>query len=250
MEARNGHIKSMFKFFDGIIPMDHVSNLGDFYRIAGSIINKYRESIRMENADGELAQEMLRRSREPNIVQARVKIHNFERRNGGWVRLNQNHVPDFPRLDMDCLKDITIGIYQINLSPSYIQDKLQREGTETFEFDERFDEPRLIRVRLYSRFRNATKYQLFIAYRNEDDLGEGTEEEEGAILGYYCTCKSGSRTLGSCAHIASVLWFLRHARHQPRISYPTTALLDNIVDAAHRPRQINVEQIQILEGQE
>lgn len=41
VEARNGHIKSIFKFLDGTIPLQHVLNLRDFYRIAGAIINKY-----------------------------------------------------------------------------------------------------------------------------------------------------------------------------------------------------------------
>lgn len=50
--------------------------------------------------------------------------------------MNENQALDFPRLDINYLKDVTIGIYQIKLFPSYIQDKLQREGTETFEFDE------------------------------------------------------------------------------------------------------------------
>lgn len=257
VEARNGHIKSMFKFFSGVIAMDHVPNLGDFYRIAGAIINKYREPIHMEDADRELAQEMLRRSRVPNVVQARVEIENFGRRNGGWARLNENHALNFPILDLDYLKEITIGVYQINLSPSYIQDKLQREGTETFEFDERFDEPGLIRVRVYSRFRNAMKHQLFIAYRIEDDENEeahGRDEEDieqGVIFGYYCTCRSGARTLGCCAHVASVLWFLGYARHQARIRYPSAALLDNIMDAGHRPRQRNIQELEIIdEGQD
>lgn len=247
VEARNGHIKSMFKFFNDSIPMDHASHLGDFYRIAGAIINRYKDRIQMQEADGELAETMLRRAREPNVVQTRVENDHLERRNGGWVRLNENHAPNFPRLDIDYLKEITMGIYQINLSPSYIQDKLQREGTETFEFDERFDEPGLMRVRLYSRFRNAAKYQLFIAFRADDDPDERAAEHEPLIFGYYCTCKSGARTLGSCAHVASVLWFLGHARHQPHTRYPTTVLLDNVVDAAHRPRQRHVQEIQRLE---
>ena len=28
------------------------------------------------------------------------------------------------------------------------------------------------------------------------------------IRSWYCTCKSGARVVGCCAHVASVLWFL------------------------------------------
>ena len=93
---------------------------------------------------------------------------------------------------------------------------------------------------MYSRFRTVTKYQLWIAYieedfnRQEDEDFAGNEPNE-PILRHYCTCKTGARTLGSRAHIASILWYLGYARHQPqRIKYPTTALLENVIDAGHR----------------
>ena len=101
-----------------------------------------------------------------------------------------------------------MGIYQLKLAPAYIQDKRQREQTEQFQIDELLDEPGLIKVRMYSRFRNVTKYQLWIAYIEEDFNRQENEDFKDEkpnepILGYYCTCKTGTRTLGSCAHIAS-----------------------------------------------
>lgn len=239
VEARNGHIKSVFKFFEGTVNMNHAINIGNFYRIAGAILNKYREPIIIEGANAELAQIMLQKSRIPNVVQTRVEMDNLHTRNARWIHLNANHVPFFPRLNLNYLKELTVGIYQINLAPAYIQDKLQREQAEVFELDELADERGLIRVRIYSRFRNATKYQLWIAYiednlqANEEVLHEA--EHNKPILGYYCTCKTGARTLGSCAHIASILWFLGYARHQPRVKYPSTAMLKKIIDAGHRP---------------
>ena len=47
VEARNGHIKSAFQFFEGAVSMNHAINIRDFYRIAGAIVNKYRELIVM-----------------------------------------------------------------------------------------------------------------------------------------------------------------------------------------------------------
>ena len=34
-----------------------------------------------------------------------------------------------------------------------------------------------------------------------------------SITGWFCTCKCGARTVGCCAHICSVVWFLGYARH-------------------------------------
>lgn len=59
VESRNGHIKSIFKFFQDIILTAHLIHLGDFYRIAGAIINRYYPPIHMQGATIEMAQEML-----------------------------------------------------------------------------------------------------------------------------------------------------------------------------------------------
>ena len=52
--------------------MNHAFNIGDFYRTAGAILNKYREPIVMEEATAEVAERMLEKSCTPNFIQARV----------------------------------------------------------------------------------------------------------------------------------------------------------------------------------
>lgn len=243
VEARNGHIKSIFKFFQQVIPIPHLPNLGDFYRIAGAIINAYHPSIEMEGTNAELARQMLERATTVNVVQARVEVDNLHTRNAQrWVRLEAQQIHDFPVFDLEYLKDLTVGIYQINLAPSYIQDKLQRENQEELQIEmlrdvDAMPEPGFMRVRIFSRFRNATKYQLWIAYQPHDAENEVVDihGEEEVILGYYCTCKSGTRTLGTCAHVASVLWYVGYAQHQQNIKYPSTRLINVIHDAANRP---------------
>lgn len=89
----------------------------------------------------------------------------------------------------------------MKLAPSYVQDKLQRDKEEAFQLEmlrdfNRLPEPGLMRVRVFSRFRDATKYQLWISYPPTDDneVDDGRDNEELThIQGYYCTCKSGVR---------------------------------------------------------
>lgn len=107
-----------------------------------------------------------------------------------------------------------------------------RDQSEILEVDEHRVEVGLLRIRIYSRFRNATRYELWIQYNPANN--ENQENDNEPILGYYCTCKTGARTLGTCAHIASTLWFLGYARHQPNIKYPSTAILENIADVGER----------------
>jgi hypothetical protein len=194
------------------------------------MVNRYHPPIQMQGATVEVAREMLRRSRTTNVVQGKVEIDNLRLRNGQWQRLG-NQVPNFPRLDLDYLRDLTIGIYQINLSPSYIQDKLICDRDDELQIDMSVNEDNFIRVRVYSRFRNAIKHQIFIAYVNEEEV---RNEKDNFITGYYCTCQSGPRTLGTCAHVASILWYLGYACHRPNIEYPDDILLNTTMDVGQR----------------
>lgn len=150
----------------------------------------------MEGADAELALTLLARSQEINVVQARVEAQNLQRRRRAeWIRLDHNQLLHFPQLTFEYLQHLTLGIYQLLLAPSYIQDTLFREET-VFQVDVHADEPGFVRFRLYSRFRNITIHQQWIAYVIEND---NDDAEENPIMGYYCTCTTGARTLGTCA---------------------------------------------------
>lgn len=102
---------------------------------------------------------------------------------------------------------------------------------------DRVPELGFIRVRIFSRFRNATKHQLWISYQPTDEICE----ERIPIRGHFCTCKSGARTLGTCAHITSVLWYLGYARLEENIRYPSNMLLESIRDAGNRHPPENVD---------
>ena len=81
VESRNGHLRSIFKFFDKTMNMQHARNLNQFYRIAGAIINRYHPVITMQNATPELARQILERAQSPNAVQQRVENENLRARN-------------------------------------------------------------------------------------------------------------------------------------------------------------------------
>lgn len=231
VESRNGHLKSIFKFFNNVISINHAKNLREFLKISAAIINKYKELIYMAGADAQYAQNLKNRALNPNTMQARVEVDpTLKSRNAGWIRLDQDALPDFPQLTLEYLENLTAGVYQLGLAPAYVQDKIIRDEEDSFQFDQRLLEPGLIRIRLYSRFSRRTKHQLWIAYAAvvED---EEVDVEDGRILSYYCTCKAGARTLGSCAHVAAVLWYLGYARHQVNVAYPSTILLDYIENA-------------------
>lgn len=245
-EARNGHIKSIFNFLDKIIQIQYVSILGDFYKIAAAFINRYHPLLQVEGADAALAHQFLAKAQEPNIVQALVEVENLHTRNSErWVSLSANQLNDFPILDLDYLKYITTGTYQLGLAPSYIQYKLQRDGDNDDEFqldmlrnEDRIPIPDLMRARVYSRHRGLTKYQLWISYKPApEDNDNEPDDIQPLINGHYCLCKSRAKTLGTCAHVACILWFFGYARHKVNVQYPSTNLIETVMDAGNRPVQ-------------
>ncbi|KAJ8685550.1 hypothetical protein QAD02_021343 [Eretmocerus hayati] len=233
VEARDGHIKSTCKFLNQMMQIQHIPHLGDFHRIAGAMINLpggcwIERGNQMPCKQGEQNENLAAR--------------NAQR----WVRLDDGQLNDFPILTKDYLKDLTFGVYQVGLAPSYVQDKLQRDEGDEMQIEmlrdhDRLPEPGLLRVRLYSLFQNASKYQLRITYTPaaNDDAEHQMEVDAPPIEDYYCTCMSGARTLGTCARVVCVMWYLGFARHDPNVHYLSQILLDTIADAAHRPRQIN-----------
>lgn len=82
VEARNDHLRLVFKFLAQTINLQHAKNLNGFYRIAGAILNRYNPLIQMQDADARLAIDIIQRSTSVNVVQARVEVDNLQRRNG------------------------------------------------------------------------------------------------------------------------------------------------------------------------
>lgn len=236
-EAINGHLKNIFKFFARRISTSHVSNLSDFLRIAGAIMNRYKDRIIVPNRDAAYARTVSEQAAEVNVVQARVEVDRLRYRRARWLQLTPAHFPLFPRMAIEQLHELTFGTYQVYLSPSYIQDTLLRAedeiaGQQHVEFDSNYNEPGFARFRISSRFRRAGQHQVWITFNEEYDPENPHLEDNEPILGYYCICKSGSRTLGTCSHVAALIWYLAFARHQEVVKYPSLEVLQSIVDAA------------------
>ncbi|CAC5387950.1 unnamed protein product [Mytilus coruscus] len=58
--------------------------------------------------------------------------------------------------------------------------------------------------------------------------------DEGDIEGWYCTCKSGARVVGCCAHVASLLWYLGYQRLEQQ-SGSRRDFKTSVLDASHIP---------------
>lgn len=157
--------------------------------------------------------------------------------------MDAGQLEDFPVLTIEYLRELTYGVYQVNLASAYIQDTCQREDDDELQVEVlnvegghfRLPEAGFIRARIWSRFRNQTRYQIIVEYVPHGDVGGEP------VTGYYCTCRTGARTLGTCAHVTSLLWYLGYAIHADNVRYPSQVLLHTIDDAGDRPPQVNPE---------
>ncbi len=84
-------------------------------------------------------------------------------------------------------------------------------------------DPMLIRGKIQSRHWSSTQYFVYILI---DRAEQGVE----AVSSYTCSCVQGLRTVGCCAHISTVLWFLGYARHLPEIPIPAEFLNEICVE--------------------
>ena len=114
---------------------------------------------------------------------------NLERRSANWVAIEESDITEQ-------LQSLTLGVYQLKLSPSYIQEYIDGESSIFIHKEE----PNLIRIRIQSRHISAKKYLVWIRYSVND------------VQSWYCTCRAGCRVVGVCAHVAAVVWYLSGAR--------------------------------------
>eukprot|EP00732_Lithocolla_globosa_P005480 Lithocolla_globosa_v1_NODE_5693_length_1200_cov_12.183406.p1 type:complete len:195 gc:universal NODE_5693_length_1200_cov_12.183406:739-155(-) len=156
-----------------------------------------------------MAKTMLKKSRETrNHVAERVEKGTLSSRGRKWedklsweyMGDNEEAVSDFPKFDspVEIEKKITYGPYQLEQAKKYSDQHLTKDGTYKIQLHKQAKD--LLRVRVHSRHKTSKTYYTWIEYKKK-------------VTGWCCSCKPGKRTVGCCAHVASVVWFLGYARH-------------------------------------
>ena len=160
-----------------------------------------------------------------NSVQARIEKIGKKTKVKDWVRVDASDadtIPEFPKLTLQDLRNLTFGLYQLKQAKSYTQEHIKEDGSYEMFVGREFQD--LICVKLRSRHVTSKVYYIWIEYA----AGGSTAE---AITGWYCTCPNGARLVGCCAHIAAGMWYLSYARHDDSLDliyhWPT-----NILDAS------------------
>lgn len=194
VESANSRIKQ-WKYLDHILPTNQIPHIGEFIRIICAISNRYCPPLNAsKNSEEErqLAEKMLRSASVSNSLKYYVEANNLDRRNASWSSVSESDLNNFPQLTEFQLRAITLGTYQLRQGTSYIQEYLGQDCS--IQLDKESDG--LLRVRIQSRHVSARSYLVWIQYNDCE------------ILGWYCRCRAGARTVGTCSHVAAVLWYL------------------------------------------
>lgn len=132
--------------------------------------------------------------------------------------------PEFPRYDETVLRELTLGVYQLRIARSYTQEHIDVDGR--FEISVSDDIRGILSTKIQSRHVSAKQYKCWISY------------VEGVISGWNCRCKTGSRVVGICSHITSVIWFLFYASHNIQTAKGVRNWCESIDDATDLPEVI------------
>ena len=91
-----------------------------------------------------------------------------------------------------------VGSYQIKQCQTYAEEHLHVNGDFAIQVSQETDD--IIRCASQSRHSNSTRYYVSIQFSLIGD----------SITSWYCQCKTGVRTIGACAHEATIIWYLSY----------------------------------------
>lgn len=233
VEAVNGIFKHSFKIFrHEFFNLASKHAMLDF-KVAAALINKFHLRVRDREDASQILEIINERLYMNNTLADYVIQNNLNRRRAQFISINVNinNVP-FPRMTYSDLILFSCGTYQLKQARSYYGEHIRNDGSYTIEVcaERASNLPQglsltenctLLRGKIHSRHISRKIYYVYILYNNNM---EGRE----AIIQYYCNCLVGRRTVGCCAHVMTIIWYLSWARHENNIRQPAQ-FLDNIL---------------------
>lgn len=234
VEVVNGIFKQQYKIFRQEFFNKASQHLMIDFSIAAALINRFHSRI----VDRPDALDILQIVNANMYVENRLGdyvIHNhLNRRRAHFQNINvdDNNLVDFPHLTYSEMILIACGTYQLKQARSYYGEHRRFNGMYRIEVCreinnvmlEVLDLPRnsyLLRGKIQSRHISQKIYFVYIIVNN-------SLSGKDALQHRYCNCLVGRRTVGTCAHIMSIIWYLAWARHQSNI-YPPAQFLDDLL---------------------
>jgi hypothetical protein len=206
VEAANSRLKQ-FKFLSRVVSNSQLQHIRSYCRIVAALCNKYRPPIATDRQHHQhMAQEMKAKMTANNSLKeycCKGGIYESDAAKN-WEKVDSSYVKHFPMLtELEIEQHIAFGCYQIEQAENYIHEHFSTHGDfQLFKSKIPPKRDNLLHVKFKSRHTEASKYDVYV----ELDNTKPTPWQK--IHAWYCTCASGARTVGCCAHVASVIWWL------------------------------------------
>lgn len=236
VEVVNGRMKRDFKLFRQEYFNRAGRHLMEDFRIGCALMNKFHPVI----VDNPRAQQYLNialnRLQLPNHLGNYITAENMNRRRAAFQTIDGNnpHLDQFPHLTLEDLKQLALGTYQLKQARSYYGEHIRQNGTYLIEINDHIEDDvplvlrpnntYLLRGRVRSRHVSSRTYYTYLLISRDEE----SVNSLNAIVGYYCSCLVGNRTVGCCAHVMTVTWYLSWARFND-VTAPAE-FLDDIFD--------------------
>lgn len=150
-----------------------------------------------------------------NTLADEVEEKGWNRKKLPFENASSEDIIDFPELTEKDLKILFTGTYQLSQAISYLAEMMNDDGTINLQFVK--DQTNILKILINSRHISRKVYRCYVEYvRN----GIGVS----GIRRYACECANGRRTVGCCSHIATVIYYLSHARYLTKILRPAQIL--------------------------
>lgn len=233
VEVVNGRIKRDFKLLRQDYFNRALSHMMDDFRIACALTNKFHPLIENKPEHTEYLEIAKTRIHLQNHLGDFIINENINRRRAVFTAIDGNipQLRDFPKLGQVELKRFALCSYQIKQARSYYGEHIRQNGIYHIEVSEAFEEELplvlgtnnyLVRGRIKSRHVSSRTYYTYILVNKDENV----RDTLGAIVGYYCSCLVGKRTVGCCVHVMCIVWYLSWARYN-NVSVPAL-FLDNV----------------------
>ncbi|XP_058802330.1 uncharacterized protein LOC131670620 [Phymastichus coffea] len=200
VEAIHGVISQKYKLLHNQFDNKMIPHAGTYYRIACFLINLFGERFVSSISSSEEVVNLMKRKKDTGNSLAE------EAESGRW---------NFPEMTEEDLKIFFTGTYQLSQAISYLAELIDEEGRVNIDYLK--ESSSVLKIQVRSRHISAKTYNCYIEY-TPNSIGYG------GVKRYYCECANGMRTVGCCSHIASVIYFLSHARYLSKIIRPTEKL--------------------------
>lgn len=204
----------------------------EFVLIGFALLNLFHMPIISDDGDENIAHLMLSRLNVINKLKNIVNDYNLSKVTVPYIEfeyrsmdnLENNRILQFPEISLDDLYHISLGVYQINNAISYYAQHQKNDIFLVHKFEPPrhhataaityhnygivVQDPLLVKAYMRSRYRNSKNHHIFV-------LVDRSKNGRECIMEYFCTCESGSRTVGCCSHIMTIIWYLGYGQYHP-----------------------------------